>query len=218
MGLTKRLIAGVFECVLNCADFDEVFDSFSGSFWFRTQENSVWVHAPDSPFEWMEFRNLDTRIRGLAAMISDAHSDIRQCFGEGADTAFLIFGFGVYFHRRKEYPLALSCYRYLTNNWPSVLPGGALTNLGVILYQMGEREEAAAALRKALKVDDRLAGAWINLGNVLSDLEKHEQAMTAYRRALKIDDKIAATWYNLGNTLFKQNKLEKAVTAYRRVC
>jgi superkiller protein 3 len=85
-----------------------------------------------------------------------------------------------------------------------------------VLSDLGKKEEAIAAYRKAIELDPKLAAAYYNLGNRLSDLGKKEEAIAAYRKAIELDPKLAAAYNNLGNRLSELGKKEEAIAAYRK--
>lgn len=56
------------------------------------------------------------------------------------------------------------------------------------LTDLGRIDEAEAAYRRAISLDDRFVPPWINLGNLLADhLGRYGEAESAYREALKRD-------------------------------
>ncbi len=76
-------------------------------------------------------------------------------------------------------------------------------------------KEAAAAYRKALRVDPDNAYAHTGLGNALGQLGRHEEAVAAYREALRVDPDNVAAHTGLGNALGQLGRHEEAVAAYR---
>ncbi len=56
---------------------------------------------------------------------------------------------------------------------------------GVLLNELGRKEEAEDAYRQALKADPKYAQAWSNLGVLLDDQGRKEEAEDAYRQALE---------------------------------
>ena len=81
----------------------------------------------------------------------------------------------------------------------------ALVNLGRLLHEEGELEEAVALYRRALEAGggDQATAAF-NLGIALEDLDRDDEAATAYRRAIDADHGFADAHYNLARVLERQ--------------
>jgi tetratricopeptide (TPR) repeat protein len=99
-----------------------------------------------------------------------------------------------------------------------LLPGDAdaLTNLGVVLTDLGRLDEAVVVCRRALEIKPGYARAHNNLGNVLLDLGRFDEAAACFDRALEIKPDYARAHNNLGNALDKLGRLDDAVASYRR--
>ncbi len=65
---------------------------------------------------------------------------------------------------------------------------GALSNLGLLRYYLGEYEAAAAALRSAIDMQPRDHLYWSNLGDVLWNGGKEDEARDAFTQARKLAD------------------------------
>ncbi len=92
----------------------------------------------------------------------------------------------------------------------------AHNNLGIVLRDLGRREDSEACYRRALEIDPGFADALNNLGNVLRDLGRFEEAESALRRALLVSPVFASAHFNLGNVLRDLGRLEDAEASYRR--
>lgn len=81
----------------------------------------------------------------------------------------------------------------------------ALVNLGRLLQEDGELEEAAKLYARALEASggDRSTAAF-NLGITLEDLGRPGEAAAAYRRALEADPAFADAHFNLSRVLERQ--------------
>ena len=79
-------------------------------------------------------------------------------------------------------------------------------------------DEAEAAYRKAIALNEKDAGPWYNLGVLLHrDLHRAEEAEAAYRKAIALNEKDARPWNNLGLLLHRDlNRAEEAEAAYRK--
>lgn len=84
--------------------------------------------------------------------------------------------------------------------------------------KLGRYEEAEAAYRQVIALDEKLAYPWNNLGQLLHEkLGRYEEAEAAYRQAIALDEKYASPWNCLGNLLADQlGRYEEAEAAYRR--
>jgi len=73
----------------------------------------------------------------------------------------------------------------------------AHVNLGRLLHEQGELDEAETHYRAATNADPDNARAHYNLGVVLEDAGRRAQAVLAYRAALGADATLAAAHFNL---------------------
>ena len=89
-------------------------------------------------------------------------------------------------------------------------------NLGIVLQECGQLDDAVASYRSALKIEPRFVEAHYNLGNVQSELGQLEDAVVSYRSALKINPDFAVIHSNLGNALKDLGQLDAALASYRR--
>ena len=83
------------------------------------------------------------------------------------------------------------------------------TNLGVVLAQRGEFEQAAAHHRQALRDNPRYMKAHNNLGNALRARGKVPEAEAEYRCALQLDSSNPIIWANLADFYLAGEKSEK---------
>lgn len=91
----------------------------------------------------------------------------------------------------------------------------AHNNLGNVLRDLGQLDEAAVSYRKALLIAPNLAEAHSNLGIVLWDLGQLDEAAMSYRRALVIAPDLAEAHSNLGLVLWDLGHLDEAVERHR---
>ena len=73
--------------------------------------------------------------------------------------------------------------------------------LGVIRWQQGDLDRAAASLRAAVSADPRHAGAQATLGAVLRDRRDWRGAIAALRRAIDLEPESWSVYYTLGRVL-----------------
>jgi protein O-GlcNAc transferase len=88
-------------------------------------------------------------------------------------------------------------------------------SLGNALQRLGRFAEAAAAYRRALRLDPGSAGTCCNLAVALHALGQLDEAATAYAKALTLNPGAAPVHNQLGTLLQQQGKLEASVASYR---
>jgi protein O-GlcNAc transferase len=86
---------------------------------------------------------------------------------------------------------------------------------GNALQRLGRFAEAAAAYRRALRLDPGSAGTCCNLAVALQALGQLDEAATAYAKALALNPGSAPVHNQYGTLLQQQGKLDEAVASYR---
>jgi tetratricopeptide (TPR) repeat protein len=84
--------------------------------------------------------------------------------------------------------------------------------MGYILYQEGNREEAFEYLLRAVRLDPDLVAAHALLGGLLLEREQYLQAVLSYRRVVEARPDDPAAFYNLGLALWGQGLQAQAVS------
>jgi serine/threonine protein kinase/Tfp pilus assembly protein PilF len=92
---------------------------------------------------------------------------------------------------------------------------GINNDLGNVLQEKGEVEEAIACFKRAIDLDPKLTLAYFNLGNALKALGKVDEAIGCYRKAVAIDPKNIVL-VNLGDALHHKGKVDEAIECYHR--
>jgi protein O-mannosyl-transferase len=92
----------------------------------------------------------------------------------------------------------------------------ACNNLGFILTQKGEVDEAMAQFQKALQLHPDYAQAHNNVGTALLQQGKVDEAMAQFQKALQSEPDNAETRYNLGNALLQQGNVDGAIAQYQK--
>ena len=87
------------------------------------------------------------------------------------------------------------------------------TNLGVVLEQRGEFEQAIACHRQALRDNPRFMQAHNNLGNALSATRNWPEAEAEFLSALELSPSNAVVLGNLADNYFLQGKIREALAA-----
>jgi tetratricopeptide (TPR) repeat protein len=89
-------------------------------------------------------------------------------------------------------------------------------NLGVVLFQKGQVDDAVAQYQKALEINPNYVAAHYNLGNALFQKGQLDQALAQYQKAIEINPNDAEARINLGNALFQNEQLDEAVAQFQR--
>jgi predicted TPR repeat methyltransferase len=92
----------------------------------------------------------------------------------------------------------------------------AQNNLGNVLKENGQLNEAEQAYRAVITARPDFALAYNNLGVVLAAQTRFVDAVSAYRQCLALQPDYAQAWHNLGNALKKSENVDAALTAYRQ--
>jgi tetratricopeptide (TPR) repeat protein len=111
-------------------------------------------------------------------------------------------------------------YRNEETLWRGTLarnPGSwmAENNLGLALVHKGQRQEAIAHFRQALRIKPDDGKAMNNLGNALVMNGELGEAIAQYRQALETNPADVEAHFNLGNALVGQGNVQEAVAQFR---
>ncbi|MBT4097191.1 MAG: tetratricopeptide repeat protein [Gemmatimonadetes bacterium] len=104
--------------------------------------------------------------------------------------------------------------------WKDAIARGPLmprphVNLGKVLLEQGQYEEAIEATMAGLNLNPGLARGHYNIATASLHLRRLEQAIASFERALEIDPQMMEAWNNLGNTYKELGRYQEAVEAYR---
>jgi tetratricopeptide (TPR) repeat protein len=92
----------------------------------------------------------------------------------------------------------------------------AHNNLGYVLRQKGQVDEAIVQYQKALEIDPGYANAHYNFGNALFQKGRMDEAMEHYQKALEIQPQYAEAHNNLGNVLRQKGRVDEAIIEYQK--
>jgi tetratricopeptide (TPR) repeat protein len=92
----------------------------------------------------------------------------------------------------------------------------AHNNLGYVLRQKGQVDEAIVQYQKALEIDPGYANAHYNFGNALFQKGRVDEAMEHYQKALEIQPQYAEAHNNLGNVLRQKGRVDEAIIQYQK--
>jgi tetratricopeptide (TPR) repeat protein len=89
-------------------------------------------------------------------------------------------------------------------------------NLGIVLRDHGETDQAITHYRQAIALRPAYAEAHYNLGHLLADKGEFNDAIVQYEATLAINPADAEAHNNLGATLFKGDRVDDAIAHYRQ--
>jgi tetratricopeptide (TPR) repeat protein len=102
---------------------------------------------------------------------------------------------------------ALSC---TSNNYV------AHYNLGIILLEKGEQDNATSEFRLAVLIKPDYVAALNNLGGNLAAKGSNVEAIANFKKALEIDPNYEMAHYNLGHALAAEGRIDEAIAQYRK--
>jgi tetratricopeptide (TPR) repeat protein len=108
---------------------------------------------------------------------------------------------------------ALACYEQSLQRKASA---EILSNAGVILSQLGRRDEARLRLEAALAIRNDLPEVHFNYGHILHESGQFELAMVAYHRAIALRPTYGEALSNLGSLYNSAGKPDTAIELYQR--
>ena len=112
------------------------------------------------------------------------------------------------------HPQAIEAYQRVIEKSPRWIE--AHINLGTLLYEQGEKEEAAGCYRQAVELEPANPLAHFNLGSVLDELGQPGPAREHLRRAVALKPDYADAHYNLGLVAEKLGAHGEARRYWRR--
>ncbi len=92
----------------------------------------------------------------------------------------------------------------------------AHNNLGYILDNMGQSQEAIEHYLQALRLKPDYYQAQFNLGNAFAQTGRLQEAIEHYQQALRLNPKDANALNNLGSAFVKAGRLQEAIEHYQQ--
>jgi tetratricopeptide (TPR) repeat protein len=92
----------------------------------------------------------------------------------------------------------------------------AHNNLGNVLMDKGEVDEAMTHYQTALEIQPRYADALNNLGSAQLEKDRVDEAIASYEKALALQPDFALAHNNLGNALLRKGHVDEAIAQYRK--
>ena len=90
----------------------------------------------------------------------------------------------------------------------------AHNNLGAVLKEQGQLDDAAKSYKRALEIKPDYADAHNNLGVIMQEQGNLNEALQCYKQALKINPNYAQPYCNIGNIYHDQGILNIALENY----
>lgn len=114
--------------------------------------------------------------------------------------------------KRGNHGVVVDRLRVLLRQRPDFAPGFKL--LGSALLQLGEVDDAVAALRQAVVLAPDDAQTHSNLGNALAALGQLEPALAAHREAIRRQPQRSSFYYNLGCVFLQKGEKTEALREF----
>jgi protein O-mannosyl-transferase len=92
----------------------------------------------------------------------------------------------------------------------------ARNNLGFVLTQKGEVDEAMAQFQQALQINPKDPPSWNNVGNVLFHWGKVDEAIPYFQKALQLNPDYTEALNNLGSALLQEGKVDQAIARFQK--
>ena len=109
---------------------------------------------------------------------------------------------------------AVNVLKTLLEESPDSLEGWY--NLGFVLMELNNDEEAIKSFDEALAIDNHIFEIWFNKANALYNIADFKLARECYEKALEINPEDAEAWNNLGNCFSRLAEGQQAIEAYTR--
>ena len=91
----------------------------------------------------------------------------------------------------------------------------AQNDLGAILYEKGQVDQAIILFRRSLAIQPDDAEAWNNLGAALDKKGQLDEAILQFQKAVVIRPDFAEAHRNLGSTLLRQGRVDEAILQFQ---
>ncbi|MGO9466151.1 MAG: tetratricopeptide repeat protein [Isosphaeraceae bacterium] len=92
----------------------------------------------------------------------------------------------------------------------------ALNNLGIVLRDKGQLDEAIACFKEVIELDPKFAGPLGNLGIALVEKGQLDEAIACFKEAIDLQPSVAIAHNNLGNALRNKGRVDEAIACFKR--
>jgi predicted O-linked N-acetylglucosamine transferase (SPINDLY family) len=121
---------------------------------------------------------------------------------------------GIQMHTAGRYIEAEQCYRQVLAFNPKHV--GALQNLGVLAFQVGNNQAAVQLLNQAIQFTPNQPGLYCNLGDVYAALRDADKALNAYNTAIRLDPELATAYNNMGIVYSRMGKVAESIAMWEK--
>ena len=118
----------------------------------------------------------------------------------------------VLWHLKKDSALAFLCHVLKETDFHAPQTWCAVGNAFSLAR---EHDQAIAAFKRAIQIDESFAYAWTLMGHEYIANEEYDAALNSFRKAVAADRRGFGGWYGLGRSFEKMGKLEDAERHYR---
>jgi tetratricopeptide (TPR) repeat protein len=115
-------------------------------------------------------------------------------------------------HKTGDLDRAESIYHTVLSSHPG--HSHALTLLGTLYLQRGDRAKGIALIERSLAMNPYQPMAHNSRANALKELERYEEALEDYDRAVTLDPRFADAWSNRGLVLKELGRHQDALTSF----
>ena len=139
------------------------------------------------------------------------HACLAEALTRFPDNCELLRLHGDALHQQEESEAALAIYQRIEVLQPGL--ASTANALGVALRAVGRTDEAEAAWRRCLAIDDQHVVALTNLGTLYRLKKRHDEAMTCLRQAVQIQPNDPDSVASLACTLIDTGSISEALQA-----
>ncbi|NEP72080.1 MAG: tetratricopeptide repeat protein [Okeania sp. SIO2G4] len=127
----------------------------------------------------------------------------------------LHYHLAIAYRQQQDREKAKSHYKIATElNVMPKLKLGAYNNLGSLLKEEGNLQDAKINYEIALQIDPNFAVAHYNRGMVLKEMGWFTEAIASYQKAIQLDSNYAEAYQNLGVVLLKVGQVQESLEAF----
>jgi tetratricopeptide (TPR) repeat protein len=124
---------------------------------------------------------------------------------------------GAAYFDKKEWDLAIACFKEIVDDIFYATPHYPLTNLGWAYYNKQEYEVAEKYYSDALKLEPNFIIALRGLGRIYMAMERAADAVAILEKAVKNYPRSAESYFYLAKAYSLSGEYKKAVSAYNKV-
>lgn len=89
-------------------------------------------------------------------------------------------------------------------------------NLGMVQYEMGQKEAAVESLQRAVNLDGSFGFAYLSLGAYQADLGHPDDAIDTFHKGIALFPSSSKLYYNLGVMTYRQGRVGEARDAFEK--